>query len=192
MILPDLQKRAPEPISIPLLLKECQRGVRKSQEKLYRQYYSYGLTVCLHYSKNREEAEEILNDGFVKVFKRLHQYSGNHSFKPWLRKILVHSAIDYFRKYHRHEKGSKIIPLYQQTSVQNEAIGKLSMDDALLLLQKLPPAYRIVFNLFVLEGYSHAEIAEQLNIKVGTSKSNLAKAKKKMASIVKKQNIVLV
>jgi len=179
-------KKQTEIQSLSILIGQCRKDVRQSQKELYKMYYSYGLTVCLHYSKNREEAEEILNDGFVKVFARLGQYKFGAPFKSWLRKVLVRSAIDYYRKFHHKKEQWQVVHLQQEASVENEAIYNLSMKDALLLLQELPPRYRMVFNLFVLEGYSHSEIANLLNIEVGTSKSNLAKAKKKLQKLVSK------
>ena len=169
--------------SLSILLDQCRKGNRQSQKELYQKYYSYGLSICLHYSKNREEAEEILNDGFVKAFSRLGQYKFKAPFKSWLRQVLVRSAIDYYRKYHHKEDKWQVVHLQQNTSVENEAVHNLSMEAALKLLQKLTPRYKMVFNLFVLEGYSHAEIAKLLEIEIGTSKSNLAKAKKKLKKL---------
>ncbi|MEL6923187.1 MAG: RNA polymerase sigma factor [Bacteroidota bacterium] len=165
------------------LLEQCKQGVRSAQKELYRRYFSYALTVCLHYSKSREEAEEILNDGFVKVFTRLGQFAHRSAFKSWLRQVMVRTAIDYHRKYHSKIKDWNIIRMSEAQSIENEALYNLSLDDALRLLQRLTPAYRMVFNLFVLEGYTHAEIAELLQINIGTSKSNLAKAKKKLQKL---------
>lgn len=162
-----------------LLLDDCQRGSRTSQRELYRQFYAYGMNVCLHYSKNREEAQEVLNDGFLKIFLKLGQYDRKSSFKSWLRQILVRSAIDYFRKYHRKEQTLDILP-DEQKPVQNEGLAQLSLDEVLAVIQRLPPAYRIVFNLFEIEGYTHPEIAMMLEISVGASKSNLSKAKEKL------------
>lgn len=169
--------------SLSILLKQCRKGNRQSQKELYQKYYSYGLSICLHYSKNREEAEEILNDGFVKTFSRLGQYKFKAPFKSWLRQVLVRSAIDYYRKYHHKEEKWQVIHIQQPSFVNNEALYNLSMEDALKLLQQLTPRYRMVFNLFVLEGYTHSEIAKLLNIEIGTSKSNLAKAKKKLKKL---------
>ncbi len=165
------------------LLDGCRKGERSSRKLLYQQYYSYGLTVCLHYSNNREEAEEILNDGFVKVFSKIKQYKRKAAFKSWLRQILVHAAIDYYRKFHQKVNLEYMNFLSKVETVENDALYNLSMDDALKLLQQLSPSYRMVFNLFVLEGYSHSEIAKLLNISTGTSKSNLAKARKKLKKL---------
>ena len=165
------------------LLDGCLKGQSSSRKLLYQHYYSYGLTVCLHYAKNREEAEEILNDGFVKVFSKIKQYKGKAAFKSWLRQILVYAAIDYYRKFHQKVNVEYMRLLSKVETVENAALHNLSMDDALKLLQQLSPKYRMVFNLFVLEGYSHSEIAKLLNISLGTSKSNLAKARKKLKKL---------
>lgn len=176
-------KNKAKPYPLSQILSDCKKGVRSSQKRLYQEFYSYGLTVCLHYSKNREEAEEILNDGFVKVFDRISQYQGEGTFKSWLRQILVRSAIDYYRKFHKSKIKKEEILAAQEDHVENEALYNLSMDDALRLLQLLSPAYRIVFNLFILEGRTHAEIARLLHIEIGTSKSNLAKARKNLQQL---------
>lgn len=168
------------PKKLGLILEGCRKGKRTAQRSLYYHFYSYGLTVCLHYGRNREEAEEILHDGFLKVYKKINQYKGPAKFKPWFRRILVNVAIDYARKYPINKLDGKVIPI---ESTKNEAIRQLELEDAWKVLQKLPPAYRIVFNLFVLENFTHKEIAAQLEISVGTSKSNLARAKDKLKSI---------
>lgn len=162
-----------------LLLDSCKEGNRKSQKELYRQFYAYAMNVALHYSKNQEEAQEILNDSFYKVFKKLHQYSGKVSFKAWLRRILINTAIDYFRKYHKEIHQLDVVHL-NNGPVHNTALDKLSMDDILAAIQHLSPAYRMVINLHLIEGFTHPEIAKKLGISVGTSKSNLAKARKKL------------
>ncbi|MEO1517105.1 MAG: RNA polymerase sigma factor [Bacteroidota bacterium] len=165
------------------LIDRCIRRHRPSQKELYRQFYSYGLTVCLHYAKNRQEAQEMLNDGFLKAFQRLDQFQYRSSFKTWLRKILVRAAIDYYRKYHLKYDQVNVVNIAPIEEVQNEAIYNLSMEDVLKLLQQLSPSYRMVFNLFVLEGHTHVEVADLLNISVGTSKSNLSKAKKQLQKL---------
>ncbi|MCG8329388.1 MAG: RNA polymerase sigma factor [Chitinophagales bacterium] len=165
------------------IIIDCQNGNRSAQRKLYQHYYAYGMNICLHYSKNREEAQEILNDGFLKVFKKISSYKFKGSFRAWLRRILIHSAIDYFRKHHKEEATLEIIHL-REPSVNNSGAGKLELDDVMKLVQQLPPAYRIVFNLHVVEGYTHWEIAQQLGITTGTSKSNLSKARAKLQKAV--------
>jgi RNA polymerase sigma factor (sigma-70 family) len=161
------------------LIKDCQRGDPSAQRQLYKHFYAYGMNICLHYSKSRDEAQEILNDGFLKAFKKINSYQNKGSFKAWLRRILIHSAIDYFRKYHKQEAVLEIIHI-REPSINNSGSHQLELDDVLKLVQQLPPAYRIVFNLHVVEGYTHWEIAQQLGITTGTSKSNLSKARMKL------------
>lgn len=127
---------------------------------------------------------EILNDGFLRAFTKIHQYDTDYPFKPWLRKILIHAAIDYHRKYYKTEEPeTKAYFAEKGTATYNLALDKLAYNDLLLLMQQLPPTYRLVFNLYVIDGLSHQDIAEQLNISVGTSKSNLARAREKLKLI---------
>lgn len=168
------------------MIADCKDGLRSAQKQLYQRYYAYGMNICLHYSKNREEAQEILNDGFVKVFKKLNAYQYKGSFRAWLRRLLVNTAIDYYRKHHRREAQMEIIHL-RGPSVTNSGSHQLELDDVMSLVQQLPASYRIVFNLHVVEGYTHWEIAQQLGITTGTSKSNLAKARAKLQKAVANQ-----
>lgn len=171
--------------NIQLLIEGCRRGNRASQLKLYEHFYSYGLSITLRYSKNREEALEILNDSFLKAFLKIDQYDSDLPFKPWLRRILINSSIDYHRKYSRLNETLDIKPSSElATASYNFALDNLEFDDLIIVLQKLSPAYRLVFTLYVVEGFKHQEIAEKLNIGIGTSKSNLAKARMKLKSIL--------
>lgn len=168
---------------IEALVKACKKGKRASQRELYKLYYSYGMSICLRYSKNREEAQEILNDGFVKVFSNLEKYDLNLSFKAWVRRILINSAIDYYRKHHKHQHTLEIVN-YQHFDESPNALDNLSVQEIMRMVHKLSPAYRMVFNLYAIEGYKHQEIAEELNITVGASKSNLAKARIKLRGML--------
>jgi RNA polymerase sigma factor (sigma-70 family) len=124
--------------------------------------------VCLRYSRNREEAVEIVIDGFMKIFKNLNKYTDGRSFKSWLRKIMVNASIDYFRRNEKHYHNLDISYAQYQTFTET-AIETLSAQEIIDLVQKLPPSYRMVFNLYVIEGFKHEEIANQLNIGIGTS-----------------------
>lgn len=166
---------------LEVMLEGCRKQNRQAQRSLYYYFYSYGLTICLHYSRNKEEAEEILHDGFLRVFKQIKQFKGRNNFRAWFRRILINVAIDYARKYPLTSQQSKIIPI--AFNATNEAMQNLEKEDAWKFLQKLPPGYRIVFNLYVMEDFTHAEIAKKLGISVGTSKSNLARAKEKLKSL---------
>jgi RNA polymerase sigma factor (sigma-70 family) len=141
------------------------------------------MGICLRYSRTREEAVEILNDGYFKIFRKLDHYSPGLSFKGWLRKVMVNSAIDYFRRNEKHYTNLDISHL-QYKSERVTILDTLSEKDILAAIQQLPESYRMVFNLFVIEGYKHDEIAIMLNISVGTSKSNLAVARNKLKRIL--------
>jgi len=161
------------------LLKGCQKGNRNSQNRLYELYYAYGMSICLRYSKTKEEAVEILNDGFIKIFTKVDKYTKGLSFKGWLRRIMINSAIDYFRKNERHYH-SVDISYAKNEEINEAALDAIAEKEILNAIQSLPPSYRIVFNLHAIEGFKHEEIAEQLDISVGTSKSNLAMARSKL------------
>lgn len=166
------------------LLRSCLKKDRNSQKELYRLYYSYAMNVCLHYSKNREEAQEILNDGFYKVFENLDKYDPALSFKGWLRRLLINTAIDYYRRYHRNRPVMEVMTDQEPSATFATGFDQLALDDLLALVQRLSPMYRLVFNLYVLEGFKHEEIAEQVGISVGASKSNLSRAKEKLQGMI--------
>ena len=152
------------------------------------------MAICDRYAKRQEDALEILNDGFLKVFREIHHYQPAYadvvsSFKGWLRKIMVYTAIDHFRKYQKHDVVRELDSVvYQVSSVHEDAVDKLSYDEIIRAIQELSPGYRTVFNLFVIEGLSHEEVAAQLGISTGTSKSNLSKARKQLQKILFNQN----
>ncbi len=165
------------------LIDGCLRSNPVCQKDLYRQFYGYAMKICLLYTSRREEAAEILNDAFLKVFTRLETFDRRLSFKTWLRRILINAAIDYHRKNHHlpvFENLSNEIMLSEEMELPNI----LPETEVLPILQKLSPAYRIVFNLYVMEEYSHQEIAEILNISQATSRSNLARAIQNLKSIM--------
>jgi len=169
-------------INIRLLIEGCRKNNRASQRKLYEHFYGYGINIALRYTKNTIEAEEILNDAFLNVFLNLDKYDSQYPFKPWLRKILINSAIDYFRKFQKHQLTFTTEEVPEQIDLESSTtVG--SEEDVLPIIQQLSPKYRMVFNLYVIEGYKHHEIADMLQISVGTSKSNLARAKKKLKEL---------
>lgn len=179
----DVKKNSIEEKELYKLLDSCRKGNRNGQDRLYKEYYGYSMSICLRYSRTREEAVEIVNDGFVKIFTRLDMYSKGLSFKGWLRKVMINSAIDYFRRNEKHYHSLDISHVPYASSSES-VLDKLSAEEIVSAIQLLPPSYRMVFNLFVIEGYKHDEIANQLNISVGTSKSNLAMARNKMKKIL--------
>jgi RNA polymerase sigma factor (sigma-70 family) len=179
-------------------VEACALNNRSSQKVLYSSFYGYAMAICDRYTSKQEDAVEILNDGFLKVFREIHHYHPAYadvvsSFKGWLRKIMVYTAIDHFRKNHKHQMVTQLDNVvYQVESVSEDAVEKMSYDEIIRSIQDLSPGYRTVFNLFVIEGLSHDEIAKQLEISVGTSKSNLSKARRQLQKILFKQNQIQV
>ncbi len=175
-------------INIKLIVSGCLKGNRSSQQKMYSHFYGYALSIALRFSKNREEAVEIMNDAFLKVFKNLDKYDTGLPFKTWLRRIIINAAIDYHRRYHKND--AHILPLNDSFDQAGEELPmpEISPDEDMLpILQRLPPTYRMVFNLYVMEDYKHYEIAELLDISVSTSRSNLVRAKEKLRQILLKE-----
>ena len=172
----------------------CALNSRESQKIIYSSFYGYAMAICDRYTNNQEDAIEILNDGFLKIFREIHHYKPAYvdvvsSFKGWLRKIMVYTAIDHFRKNHKHRMVTELDSvLYQFPSASENAIDKLSYEEIIRAIQKLTPGYRTVLNLFIIEGLSHEEISNHLGISVGTSKSNLSKARRQLQNILFKIN----
>ncbi len=167
------------------LLQNCQKQHADSQKQLYRQFYNYGMTICSRYARDREEAKEIFNDAFFKVFTKLDMYTPGQSFKAWLNRIIVNTAIDHYRKNQSQIPTVDLVHA-QYMETPSTILENLSAKEILALVQHLPPSYRLVFNLHVVEGYSHPEIAQKLDISVGASKSNLAKARSKLKALLYK------
>lgn len=172
----------PQPL-LRNLIKGCLKNDRKSQRNLYEHFYGYGLSICLRYSESRDEAVELLNESFMKIFMNLKKFDLTKPFTPWLRKILINTCINNFRKK-KIDFTTELEADHKDYSSDNILSG-ITYQEILTLIRRLSPAYRAVFNLYVIEGYKHEEIAEMLNISVGTSKSNLAKAKKNMQVILR-------
>lgn len=167
------------------IIKGCINGDRRSQKDLYTIYYPIALGICLRYSDNKEDAIGILNDGFFKVFKHIDKYDYQKPFSVWIKKIMTNTAIDFYRAKIR-QGISLDITMYEHTIVDHDSIShKLDYEDLLAMVHQLPPAYRTVFNLYAIDGYGHEEISNMLGIAIGTSKSNLHKARSRLAEMVK-------
>jgi RNA polymerase sigma factor (sigma-70 family) len=158
------------------LIKGCMEGNRRMQEELYNRFSPRMYAVCLRYAGNAEEAEDILQEGFIKIFKKLDSFRGDGSFEGWIRRIFVNTAIEHFRRKRY------LMPVTEKE--ENTLEGKytsvlddLAAKDIMALIQELSPGYRTVFNMYVVEGYTHKEIADMLGISEGTSKSQLSRAK---------------
>jgi RNA polymerase sigma factor (sigma-70 family) len=171
--------------TLPELLAACVRQERVAQRRLYGQFHGFAMSICLRYARDRDQAQEAANDGFLKAFRDLHRFdAARHpddvlgSFRGWLKRIMIHTAIDQYRANERHQHQEELNDTtLNQADNSATPLDTLSYDELLGLVQRLPPAYRAVFNLAVIDGFGHEEIAEQLRISVGTSKSNLFKAR---------------
>jgi RNA polymerase sigma-70 factor, ECF subfamily len=176
------------------LIQGCLNGDRKSQHAIYKLYYGKMKAVCLRYTRDPDTAQDVLQEGFIKVFNNIGRYSGVGSFEGWVRRIMVNMSIDRFRK-----SKNDILMLGQETSSEEfedeieEEIDEYDQydfkpEEIIEAMQLLSPAYRTVFNLYVFEDYTHLDIAEALGISVGTSKSNFAKAKRNLKKILLQKN----
>jgi RNA polymerase sigma factor (sigma-70 family) len=168
------------------LIQGCINKDRQSQKLLYKQFYGYGMSICMRYTRNRNEAMEVLNDSFMKVFLRINQFDNKHLFKSWFRKIVINSSIDYIKKEIRNRQNLSIDGLIN-IAEENQG-SEITQEELLNLVQRLSPAYRSVFNLYVIDGYNHQEISKMLEISVGTSKSNLSKARLRLREFLLKMD----
>lgn len=166
------------------LIQACIDGDRYSQSILYDQFAPKMFGVCMRYAKNREEAEEIMQEGFVQVFKSLHSFKFAGSFEGWIRKIMVFCAIQHYRSKSKMHPVVSIEDTEVEEIGNDEILARLHKKELLMMVQALPPAYRLIFNLYVFEGMKHREIAEQLGISEGTSKSNFFDAKRLLQKAV--------
>ncbi|MBN8687811.1 MAG: sigma-70 family RNA polymerase sigma factor [Chitinophagales bacterium] len=158
------------------LIKGCISSDRRMQEELYRRFSPRMYAVCLRYAGNAEEAEDILQEGFIKVFKKMDSFRNEGSFEGWIRRIFVNTAIEHFRR----KKYLLPVTEKEENTIEGKytsVLDELGAKDILALIQELSPGYRTVFNMYVVEGYTHKEIADQLGISEGTSKSQLSRAK---------------
>lgn len=180
------------------LIDGCLRQDRRAQQRVYELFYGKMMAVCMRYTKNTDQAKDILQDGFIKVFRSMESFNRAGSFEGWIRRIIVNTAIDHFRR----SKNAYLL-LGEERSIEDFADGDeedtladesgdelpdLKPADVINAMQKLTPAYRTVFNLYVFEEMTHKEIADALGINVGTSKSNLAKAKSNLKKLLRKEH----
>ena len=162
-------------MSLDRLIKNCIKQDAQAQGELYKQYASKLFSLCLKYSKNYAEAEDNLHDAFITVFSKIGQYNNKGSFEGWLKRIAINTALQ------RYREDVGVYDIVNEGNLEDVSIDfsdeDLNIDFLLQIIQELPDRYRLVFNLYVLDGYSHVEISELINISTGTSKSNLARAR---------------
>jgi len=171
------------------IINKCKKNDRGAQNELYKHMYSYGLGICGRYIKDELEARTVLNEGFYKIYRNIFKYENGLAFKPWFKTILINTALDYLRK-NKKFKTDLSIDKALDVSVDSNAISELSFKELMAIVNTLPTAYRTVFNMYVVDGYKHKEIAEKLSIEVGTSKSNLSRAKAILRQMIKTKILV--
>lgn len=161
---------------LDILIKGCKRGKPRSQEELYRRFASSMYGLCLQYASGEEDAQDILQEGFIKVFNKLEQVKNPAAFPGWIRRIMINTALEKYRNQMLLQRVDDLKGDIPEAGGE-EALHSLTCDELVALIQTLSPRYRMVFNLYAIEGYNHQEISDALGISVGTSKSNLSRAR---------------
>jgi RNA polymerase sigma-70 factor (ECF subfamily) len=166
------------------IIEKCSSGDSRAQAKLYEFYAPIMFGVCLRYANDKTDAEDSLQEGFIKVFKYIGKFRNEGSFEGWMRRIMVHESIGKYRKQ-KMMYPVEDVEIYETPNYSDDILDNISAQELIKLIQELSPRYRMVFNLYVLEGMNHNEISEVMNISVGTSKSNLARAREVLQNKVK-------
>ncbi|GAA3631263.1 RNA polymerase sigma factor [Flavivirga jejuensis] len=174
-------------MSLDQLIENCKVDNTKAQGELYKLFSSKLFSVCLKYSRNRAEAEDNLQDAFLTIFKKIEQYKNKGSFEGWLKRITVNTVLQRYRN-------EKVFDIINENVIEDVELevdeDAISIDYLLQIIQELPDRYRLVFNLYVLDGYSHKDIADMLDINIGTSKSNLARARQSLKETIEKYKTI--
>ncbi len=173
-------------VKADILIEGCKKGDGSSQEKLYRQYSGAMYGLCLQYASSEEDAQDILQDGFVKVFKKIDQVKDPNAFPGWIRRVMINTALERYRSQVLLKRVDDE-PNLADEQVSENVLTQLNAESLVMMIQELSPKYRMVFNLYAIEGYNHKEIAEMLSISEGTSKSNLSRARAILQEKVKKE-----
>jgi RNA polymerase sigma-70 factor (ECF subfamily) len=171
--------------SLEILIRGCTKGDSGSQEKLYRQFSAAMYGLCMQYASSEEDAQDILQDGFVKVFKKIGQVKEAKAFPGWIRRVMINTALERYRSQVVMQRIDED-PLVLNDQITDDVLDELNAEALVIMIRELPPRYRMVFNLYAIEGYSHKEIGEMLGISDGTSKSNLSRARAILQEKVKK------
>jgi RNA polymerase sigma-70 factor (ECF subfamily) len=169
----------------------CKEGKAALQEALYRKYAPKMLGVCYRYARNKEDAEDMLQESFVRVFTQIHQYLGIGSFEGWIRKVVVHTSINHLKKNKKFSDFVDVFSLTDYLFIEESSTAYLQEKDILECIRQLPLGYKTVLNLFAIEGYSHKEIAELLDIEESTSRSQYVRAKNMLEKILIKKGIIV-
>jgi len=173
------------------LVKKCLEKDTLAQKHLFDVYSKKMMGVCLRYAKDSDEAQDVLQIGFIKVFEKLDTYKREGSLEGWIRKIIVNTALDIIRKNKKFMNDVEMEKVdYQLQNYNEDAVDVLSVQDLLSVIQKMPTGFKTVFNMYVIEGYSHQEIADELNISVNTSKSQLSRARAHLQKVLIKEKVI--
>lgn len=170
------------------MINGCLKRKRRAQKILFEKYHASLMGICMRYAKNKSEAEDILLIGFTRIFQKIESYSAAGSFEGWLRKIVINVAIDNFRKNKKNYYFENIEDVSLSSEYADFVPDSFAMEDILKTVQSLPNGYRVVFNLYAIEGYSHKEIAELIGVSESTSKTQYLKARKKLQSMLAEYN----
>ncbi len=166
------------------IVEACRLQDPQAQRVLFKKFFSYAKSICLRYSATTEEAEEVLNEGFLKVFQHLHQYDTSLPFKAWLRTIMVNTAISNYRRYHKHQANLALEDV-PEAPFDDQIVDRITADEILAIVQQLPSAWRTVFNLHVVDGYSLREIAEMLDANEATIRSHFLRGRQRLQQLIK-------
>lgn len=181
-------------LTLTQIVHGCVKMDRASQKELYKLFYGFAMSICMRYCSNHDEVKEVVNDGFLKIFRQVHIFEARHanydaSLRGWMKTIFVHTAIDSFRKNKKIHYVTELGPATaEEADAAASSIDRMSYKEIIAVVQRLSPMYRTVFCMYVLDGFKHEEIASQLNIAVSTSKSNLAKAKINIQKMLKEED----
>lgn len=176
----------------PELIQSCIKSERKAEYELYKITFGYLMSICIRYTKNSDKAKEVLNMGFLKILVNLKKYDTTVPFKPWIRRIMINTLINEYKKEKVHQANIQYVETYYETEQYaefNQAVSRIDAEQIYAFIALLPPATQQVFNLYFIDGYKHREIAEMLEISEGTSKWHLNSAKEKLKVMLKNSNV---
>jgi len=172
------------------LVKQCLNNNQAAQKELFVRFSSSMLGVCLRYTSSKSDAEDVLQEAFIKVFNKLDKYSGLGSFEGWIRRIVVNTALDYLRKNKKMQLNSSIDDVGYGIKKDHFIVEDLTAKELMKLIQRIPLGYKTIFNMYAIEGYSHKEIAQELNISESTSKSQLSRARSAIKELLVENNLI--
>jgi RNA polymerase sigma factor (sigma-70 family) len=174
------------------LINRCINGDRKAEYELFKECFSYLMSICIRYTRQEEKAKEVMNMGFYRIITNLDKYDSRQPFKPWMRRVMINTLINEYKKEKIHYGNHKYVENYHDQdnySDANEAIGRINAQQIYDMIDKLPPASAQVFNLFFIDGYKHSEIAQMLDISEGTSKWHLNSAREKLKELIRQSQL---